>query len=462
MSIPGLDAQAPTGLSSSELFEDVILLILEFCDISTVLRLGQTSRYFHQLASSKSVWLSLTTDLVRRGFIDRRPGELFSEFSTEELVRRVKHVTLGPRTWAHDYPYAPVVTRKITLSLPTANDSWNDNEAKLLPGGEYVFLEHGVLDCWSVAEERVVWTHRCSVQEASVVTFAAQLTDRANEAVIMTCHRTGGAYSCRKNFVEVTTLDLISRTSRSVHVVRVPDTIYDGPYAQPSIYGDIAVVAVSTEVILINWRTGCCVTVQIDGECHNVRALFRLTVAPQYAILVLPGPLGEERVVVSPLAALPWAPINASNTPASLIKASDLLTVHDERISFDGHTSTVSIQSSVLESPVQRDLFRVWIHLVGDGGVALLSYNFRLQGGVTDWRHRATMSAREVLYWGIPFSGHTFEWTRGSRDFVVLNPHDIDRRLQLIGWTHGPGHISAYTGALTYSTLNSLVVLYFE
>ncbi|KAJ7462031.1 hypothetical protein FB451DRAFT_477417 [Mycena latifolia] len=478
---PAASVEPQTSLSPHKLVEDVIILILGFCDVSSVLAFGQSSKYFHQLASSKNVWLSLTTDLVCQRFIDIRPGEILSDLSTEELVDRIRRTTLGPQTWALDYRSAPVVSRKIILPFPSPNTAWG--AAILLPGGKYVFFLHATLDCWSVAEERVIWTLRSRVQSAPSAflrRFTVQTTDVPDQVVILSCYRVGVAADSRKNFVEVTTLDLNSRTSHSLLVMRVPDTSDDTPYAQPTICGDVAAVTVRTEVILINWRTGSCVMIQIHGKKYmGFNQFCRLALAPRYAVLVLPLPPGpseehEERAVVISLSELPWAPVDAAHTPSrGIIDALELSPVSDERIPFDGQIWTYNLQLAVHESPVQRGLFRVWIHLAGNGGVSLFSFTLDLRGETPDWRHRATMLARDpqvrVAYWGVPFSGHTVEWTETSGQLLAVVPpvsvvddDEVHKPVELDGQNHGNGHVSAYTGALTYSTRNSLFVLYYD
>ncbi|KAJ7506841.1 hypothetical protein B0H11DRAFT_2219520 [Mycena galericulata] len=49
----------------STLPEDVLQYILQFCDVSSVLRFGQTTKYFHRLTSTPAVWISLVKDLRR-------------------------------------------------------------------------------------------------------------------------------------------------------------------------------------------------------------------------------------------------------------------------------------------------------------------------------------------------------------------------------------------------------------
>ncbi|KAJ6536709.1 hypothetical protein DFH09DRAFT_1283708 [Mycena vulgaris] len=548
MSIPA-SVEQPQG--SHILVEDMIFHILGFCDISSVLVFCQSSRYFRYLASSKNVWLTLASDLSRRGFIDKQPGELLSELSREELVDRVKQVVLGPWTWAQDYPSAPIVSRKITLPLATPNRSWMQPEPKLFPGGEYLFFQYGALDCWSVSEERIVWTHRSDIQ-SWVVTFAAQLTDtagydgsfvqililraRANKSLrklqtitklrrwcrVRGCEA-GGIFRQRSTatrqrltpivrrpspdplvmavlelpdigesaitartspgapppgplppsefiFVEVVALDLNSRTSRSVLVARVPDTSYDYPYIHPFISGDFAGVNVGHEIILFNWRLGSCVTLRIGHERDHVSQYTWLAVALQHAILVLPDTLGGERVAVTPLAALPWEPVeplHGVGTPSrNVVGASDLTILFEERISPARHTHSHSVQypctralysaicsgcqyiSPVTEAPCCTRTLSLCIEMgpsIGAGGRSCgASLGYPLL-----WVHlRIVREEREG---------------RGHSPVSDPAEGETDKSLKLHGWGGNDWvHVSAYTGALTYPTTKTLLILYYE
>lgn len=199
-------ATSHSDKQSHGLVDDVIILILSFCDIAGILamsevRLGtikfrsgtqlsaQSSKNFYRLASSKSLWVVAVTDLGHRGFIDRTPGKDLIDLSKEELANKVKRAVCGPNTWGSKHSTLAVVSRMIVL--PTDAGAREGDSAKLLRGGEYLFHQiHEVLHCWSVAERRIVWTHKCTgrLEGASVVAFDVERTEVRNQAVVMTCH----------------------------------------------------------------------------------------------------------------------------------------------------------------------------------------------------------------------------------------------------------------------------------
>ncbi|KAJ7748388.1 hypothetical protein B0H16DRAFT_906213 [Mycena metata] len=233
--------------TSLPLVEDVLLLILSFCDIAGILTISRSSKYFYRLGSSKGVWLAAVTELVRKGFVPQEEGVVLGDLTKEQLVEKAKRAMLGPQTWGrddHNHPGPPIVSR--TLPSSVRNDDWLDFEVKLLLGGEYLFHRNWRLECWSVSQREVVWTYKCCVEDAGVIAFAAELTDTLDQAVIMPCQRTRENTVERRNYVEVLTLDLKARNSQSVMVARVPDGHGgDDPYSHPQICGDVAAVAVA-------------------------------------------------------------------------------------------------------------------------------------------------------------------------------------------------------------------------
>ncbi|KAJ7030620.1 hypothetical protein C8F04DRAFT_1263739 [Mycena alexandri] len=104
--------------------------------------------------------------------------------------------------------------------------SWA-NKAKLLPGGEYMLFQNsGRLQCWKISEDKLIRTHACSMNDASVFDFAADIIED-DEAVILTCQRTSN--EPRQNFVEITILGLEMETrdlsSSTVLTIPTPLTV---------------------------------------------------------------------------------------------------------------------------------------------------------------------------------------------------------------------------------------------
>ncbi|KAJ7020328.1 hypothetical protein C8F04DRAFT_1403701 [Mycena alexandri] len=407
---------APTASPSSEpLVEDVLLHILSFCDIVSVLAMTESSKYFYRLASSKSVWLAAVTELFRRGFVHREEDEVLHELSKDQLVEKAKRAALGPQTWRRNHFGPPIVSTEITLH--THNNSRTQFGVHLLPGGNYLFHNHSVLDCWRILERKIVWTYDCT-ENARVLTFAAQLTDNPNQAVIMACQRTRENNEIRRNYVEMLTLDLKAGKSQSLIVARAPNGPGgDDTYSHPQICGDFAAVAVGFEVVLLNWREGTYAMVHIGNDLHFFSSFSHLALAPGYAILVVALSVRDEAgdeyevqtLALSPLAALPWAPVDRVNPPKSVTSGSDLPRVHSEALPLLGeHTSNCNILISAHEHPLRNDLFRVWIYVDEVIPSVLLSYNLDLRGDPTlGLRSTTNIGDFHIHGCGVSFSGHT-------------------------------------------------------
>ncbi|KAJ7771106.1 hypothetical protein DFH07DRAFT_804898 [Mycena maculata] len=297
-------------LQFSELVDDVILLVLVHCDISSVLAVGQTSKQLHRLASEKYLWLSLVTDLARRGFIDRPPDDDLRDLSKDQLVGLVKKIVVGPRPLRHKNKV--LESRRITLPQGhTTDPNAFGRTLRLLPGGKYVLLfrRRISLECWSIADQKMIWTHVCSVKGVVVEDFAVQLTDERH-FVIMTSHYHSSA---QRNFAEFTAVDLASGRSRFIRAS------YPEHYGYPlvsimhlAICGDIAAIYCADEhfmLLLINWRTGSYAMVQlsVDDDVYFFTNVMCVALVPHYAILVLPSKNGDYAFSVVPLLAFPWS-----------------------------------------------------------------------------------------------------------------------------------------------------------
>jgi hypothetical protein len=86
------------------------------------------------------------------------------------------------------------ISRQITLH-PTIRTGpgildW-ENEAKLLPSGRHVLFNNwDILECWNVADDRLVWKYTSAVERASVLQFAAEETGQGDSLIVLVCIRT--------------------------------------------------------------------------------------------------------------------------------------------------------------------------------------------------------------------------------------------------------------------------------
>jgi hypothetical protein len=154
--------------------------------------MDQTCRHLYTLAFDKQVWLALMDDLEARLFLDRPPEQRLHDLTTTELINLAKRMVHGPQTWSHLSPSRSVSRRHVLhpiIHIGAGCPYWQ-NEAKLLPGGRYLlFRNHNSLECWNVAEERLIWIHQCRPGLAVVCDFAAEMINDGQAAVIIICQR---------------------------------------------------------------------------------------------------------------------------------------------------------------------------------------------------------------------------------------------------------------------------------
>ncbi|KAJ7129159.1 hypothetical protein C8R44DRAFT_71646 [Mycena epipterygia] len=376
-------------------------------------------------------------------------------------------------------PLPPVEARRIILHPQIVTGPgilfW-ENEPKLLPGGKYVLFQNwGHLDCWNVFEDTLVWTHACSMYRATVLAFASELTED-DQAVVLTCQRTWE--DLRKNFIEVTTLDLDSGISSLLLVSRVPDSSADNPYSGCAVCGDIVAVEFSQlrKVLLINWRTASCVVILTSNF-----SLCRIALVPGYFMLTVCNPRGRHQLACSPLPPpASWAPIDGVHEPPSeprlepgVFWAKDLPTSFTDKIVVAGRSvlHVARQELAVFESPLQRERFRLWLHVAANGAAALYSYEFVIRGreaGVSG-RRRSRVPATDFVLSSVSFSGYMI----GGPEVAILPPiaredRDAEPRriniLQLIDLVDRGDfiHLSPYSGAVTYATSQFVVVVYYN
>lgn len=161
----------------------------------------QTCKHLHALGFNKHVWVVLLQDLHARFFIDLPPGQRLSDFSASELVSLAKRAVHGPQSWSRLrlYPLLPTRQHILHSKRPSRRSLlfYADKEVTLLPGGHHVlFNNNNILECWNVAENRLIWTHENSSAEGirCVLDFAAEVVDNHRAVNIIMCLHNGYAF----------------------------------------------------------------------------------------------------------------------------------------------------------------------------------------------------------------------------------------------------------------------------
>lgn len=156
----------------------------------------------HDLAFRKSVWLVLVGDLRRRSILSAARSPNLQDLTTEDLVKLVQRTVSGPMTWSPPpSEFTPEVSEEVTLH-PNASRGPRilpgEIETRLLGSGRHVLVRNGrYLECWNVAEHRLLWTHAPTVANANVIKFEGQAGE-GDSVVIVICERSYPSTGDRK------------------------------------------------------------------------------------------------------------------------------------------------------------------------------------------------------------------------------------------------------------------------
>ncbi|KAJ7240525.1 hypothetical protein C8J57DRAFT_1727079 [Mycena rebaudengoi] len=198
-------------MSRLELAEDILLLILQFCDIYTVLSTTQVNKLLRGIALAKQLWIHLIEDLVARRLFDLRHDRSLQDYTTAELIEEVKKLVIGPRTWSRRSRTPPTILRHIKISPPRSD--FHLSSLELLPGGEYLVAYHNTrIELWHVATCVLIWC-----LEAGWLHYTIELLEYADTVLF------AFAASESPQTMKVLSIDLSSGESTEVFAIDLPE-----------------------------------------------------------------------------------------------------------------------------------------------------------------------------------------------------------------------------------------------
>ncbi|KAK7062245.1 hypothetical protein R3P38DRAFT_2834249 [Favolaschia claudopus] len=504
-----MPTDTPVKIAFNALVEDVMILILAYCDMADVVAFSGTSKYFHRVAFTGSIWRSLVSQLCQRGYIDLRPNaEDLTKLSTEQLVDLVKRVAHGPKAWgsvqskpsnSRTIRRAKNLFRKMARQLPVPKApsqpseppvSWRsvlhpeiapglhwDNFAKLLPGGKYVlFKNQSCLECWSVAEDKPIWIQSppASTRYAlPIVEFDASFLEDGR-LVIVIC--TLEKLDTLPNSIQVFTLDPKNGISNLELFEFLPDSLTE---CCCTVCGDIVAVhfdsASPRSVLIINWR-------KASRTIITNESLMTLVLIPDYLVLSLHDRPGQHRLAAIPLCTLEFVRwrLNDSDTLDSPMKVAAFHIGAHNSIVVKGYRSAFG-SLWAYECPLRRGHFKVWFHTWlqdRQNDYSICSYELFIekssphQTGLVSWRPLSSHRLPDVVYgsgmslWGHTLGSRAHGYRAGPELFSAV-PMDKQSRCHQILTVNYPNlvrevHLSPFSGAITYSTHAELVILHYE
>ncbi|KAF7342914.1 hypothetical protein MSAN_02007900 [Mycena sanguinolenta] len=443
----------------SDLDPDIIFSIFACCDISRVVSTGQTCRYLHTLAFDRSVWRGLLLDLRRRSILDQNYVPNLETLPTDEMIVAVQRLLTGPHTWSWsklDFDAVPEVSRKITLHRAIIPADFRSSSAKLLPSGRYVLWNNSTgLECWGVAENRLIWKD-ASVVNDWVQDYTADDPD-ANSLIIMICSRSHADLLIR---MEIVSVDVQTGTHNRVFklVSRITRSDQD-VFKHAVIRGPIAAVCVQhSRCIIVDWRAQLYVVLKCQHSV-SVALVSRYIIVKTAERLKFDGKSQIQLISYDTLHGY-WTPMLETG---AIVEFSPLLLEDVPTLSALDTTDVDQYfdDMDVYESPVQEGEYRVWIY----GDAALVSYRLSIPtNGEPRWCQRSpSVDTGHNLWFSTTYSGHTLIDRERLTVFSATSVTE-STEMELPELETWDLHLAAYSGALTYldHTNSSVVIEYYR
>ncbi|KAJ7792322.1 hypothetical protein B0H14DRAFT_170863 [Mycena olivaceomarginata] len=339
---------------------DVALHILTFLDVATILRCSRVNKFFHQIISKKSLWLTVVQNLSARGLVDLPEDALLRDLSTDQLLDEVRRVVIGPRTWASGR-VSPKVLREITMHLGTHRADPN-----LLPGGRHMTvrahkMEFGAnrltvgAEIWDVHRGVCLW--HWERPNHSVSQIAVEFVGGEFQVVVCLVFK-----DLEDDwFLFVLDVDLRSGTSSDRFHLRLPRNTRS---PRPRICGDLVSCGLDagswSGSFLLRWRTKEGLIIESD---YSEVALF-----PGHVIFAMPTP-NQNIVHIFPLSSFEkqWCRVESlslSNAALLAFLPSVHIIVAGNEIPQHSAARARQVKFSVSESVVHDDTYNLVVHVL--------------------------------------------------------------------------------------------------
>ncbi|KAJ7741987.1 hypothetical protein DFH07DRAFT_981031, partial [Mycena maculata] len=365
----------------------------------------------------------------------------------------------------------------------------NMNAVRLLSGGEYILLKNATLECWNIQQARLVWSHETNGPDPWLMQFGAEVVDGGDSVNIIICEgRTSGVDGQRGSLIQIVNLNLHTGISTSLLADLYPDaTSEDFGIMEAKFCGNLACLiwvfltrsdgtGPQNYCILMDWQTRS----RLKLAPNPLTSPISVNLIPNHVLLMTnDGLSGIPEISLINMA--PLSPHWRHTTDDSTLD-----TVHPSELEAIVHESITSCppesrgrkrELCAYESPLEEGTYRIcYLQLFTanlDRHQVIGSYSLSLPNGLQDG---ATLRQRSVqitdhtgdsvkLGRGVSYSGHNLPRHYGPQNFHSIshpgNPHQTVV-LDLPEATPRRIHISVYTGGLTYSSDDSVIVTYFK
>ncbi|KAJ7605079.1 hypothetical protein DFH06DRAFT_272515 [Mycena polygramma] len=388
--------------SSFAFYDDLLLEVMERCDVCSVLTMGMTCVRFRTLSLSLQVWRAVVRELASSTFInlgDRKVQNL----TVAELIDEVKRIVVGPKTWVprraqvEASPVNPELRRRKHLSkihVPAGL-----LRVALLPGEKYIFFAcETYFDIRDTITGAAVWTLQQGTLRYKIVCF-----ELASEDVFMLL-----LYPEKTGPVQLIRVDLQTGQSAVVFTMKLQPC----KDFEPCILGQFILASVKSpgrgdvHLLLFNWVTSRYMLFRLQ-MAHRVMA----ALIPGHIVLSVAEPVAPVRQLLL-LFSLDdlrdhWRPLlPAAKMPFAYDACVDVFdriyvfgryprvqTFVDEKEGWPGR----QWQLRVFEDPLRRGSHRIFIYT--SDGIVPFGYRKRETDLANLYSFRVTLDGSTAVDW---------------------------------------------------------------
>ncbi|KAF7344128.1 hypothetical protein MVEN_01702800 [Mycena venus] len=328
---------------------DVLSHIFALTDVYTILSLSQVNKYFHEISSTKHLWISVVRGLSLRRLIDAPPDEVLETLSKDALVDEVRRAVNGPST--------PLQTLQLFLVKPSSHCNANTG---MLNSSQAEHISSFLSLVWS-------WERPGLQAREAKFDFRAGESEGIVSLVVSTRSAVHGtSYKILVLGVNLTTGDSHDLFHLPTDAAFPSDMQMSGEFL--AFRAAVDWFNLTSFVVLVNWRTADVIVFDLMRQEPNFSLL------PDHILLVYPGsargmPDHLRLYSISSLSRL-WRPMNR------LDLETDIETANLEGIPFVScnipasnliHGRSHNVSLSVVTSPVHDAAYDCVVELVTYG-----------------------------------------------------------------------------------------------
>ncbi|KAJ7240515.1 hypothetical protein C8J57DRAFT_1478142 [Mycena rebaudengoi] len=471
-----------------DLAEDILHLILQFCDVYTVVSTTQVNKRFRAIALAKHLWIYLIEDLVAQRLFDLPHDRSLQDHTTAQLIEEVKKLAIGPRTWSRRSRTPPTILRQIKGAewgiFPPRSDLLL-RSLELLPGGKYLAAIHDTrIELWHVATCALIWCLQAGwelytiklLEYADTVLFAFEVSESPGT-------------------VKVLSIDLSSGESIEVFAIDLPEgtTLSDAPMLCD---GFLLCELQGNLYLLVHWHENQAIVLRNFPPTRPYSWANSMNLLPGHIVFTDSDAPHSNRVHVYALVSLSgmWQPATSAQLLEASIDLCDVPVVATQELPFIDFDRAMM---RLYKSPLHHDVYKLIVYHIVDVEHpaprrhslkwmrdALFKRNSpprRQEHTATLWTFHFAISKNILIDWvassapafAVPYcsslqsyAGYIFDL---SSDCSLVNlhlhcedgPRSPQHNTTTVEGPHGHSYLSPYSHAITVVRDFGYIILYY-